>query len=406
MISRRSTPVLASLLVTFVTLSGCAAGEPPARRPISSVPVARAPGLVRPVAGTPRDVYAIQLERTRASSARSWEEAGRRALRADLRIAPSFRERVNFPTDEAYAVGYRFTLRRGQTLNVEIEPMNRAEPLFVDLFEVIADDVFRHVYAPNRTQEFEFKAKANAQYVLRLQPAAGSGGAYDVTVLGPKVLPFPVAGVGVASIQSWFGAPRDGGARSHEGVDIMAPRGTSIYAVVDGRVASATWTPVGGNVVWLESTDGVYSYYYAHLDRVQVRRGQRVRAGDRLGTVGNTGNARAASPHLHFAIYRPGRIAVDPASFLEDPPEAVDGGGSGDLTELLVDPASLGRWGRVAVESVRLRDSPSATGDVLAELHADTPLFLLGGVGDWHRVVLLNGTSGFISARFLMQSDD
>lgn len=403
MISRLSTPVLASILVT---LSACAAGEPPLRRPIP-VPVARAPGLMRPVAGTPRDVYALQLERTRESTARTWEEAGRRALRDGLTIAPSFRERLSFPDDDAYAVGYRFSLRKGQTLNVEITPLTAADPLFADLFEVVDDEMFRHVYAPNGAPTFEFRAPANAQYVLRLQPAAGSGGSYDVTVKGEKLLPFPVAGVGMSSIQSWFGAARDGGARSHEGVDIFAPRGTPVYAVVDGRVVSAGWTPVGGNFVWLESSKGDYTYYYAHLDKRQIARGARVKAGDKLGTVGNTGNARAASPHLHFAIYRPGRKrAVDPAPVLEKTaPEADDGGSDGDLTELLVNPASLGRWARVSVESVRLRGSPSLDGKLLTDLGVDTPVFLLGGVGDWHRVVLPNGTMGFVAARFLVQSD-
>jgi hypothetical protein len=211
----------------------------------------------------------------------------------------------------------------------------------------------------------------------------------------------------MASIQSWFGAPRDGGVRRHEGVDIFAPRGTAVYTVADGVVKTAGWKPVGGNVVWVESADGRYEYYYAHLNRIQVRKGQRVRAGDRLGTVGNTGNARAASPHLHFAIYRPGRrVPVNPAPLLEDPALADDGGKDGDLTELLVNPGSLGRWARVSVESVRLRGSPSTDGRVVAEVRADTPLFLLGGVGDWHRVVLKNGTTGFVAARFLMQSDD
>jgi peptidoglycan LD-endopeptidase LytH len=396
MIPRLSAPLLASILVT---LSACAAGEPPLRRPIP-VPVARAPGLMRPVAGTPRDAYALDLERTRVATAGAWEDAGRRALRARLAIAPSFRERLSFPSTEPYAVAYRFTLRRGQSLAVQIEPLNGAAPLFTDLFEVIDDDIFRHVYAPSGAS-FEFRASANAQYVLRLQPAAGSGGVYDVRVNGQKMVPFPVAGVGMSSIQSWFGDVRDGGIRSHEGVDIFAPRGTLVYAVVDGRVASAEVTPVGGNVVWLDAADGTYTYYYAHLDRLHVRRGQRVSAGERIGTVGNTGNARAARPHLHFSIYLPGRVPVDPAPLLETPPESDGGGDGADLTELLVNTESLGHWARVTAGNVRLRRSPGTDGSVLAELRADTPLFLLGGVGEWHRVVLRDGTSGFVVARFL-----
>ena len=59
---------------------------------------------------------------------------------------------------------------------------------------------------------------------------------------------------------------------------------------------------LGGNTVWL-NTPGT-SYYYAHLDRVAVRDQQRVKVGDVLGYVGNTGNARNMPSHLHFGVYR------------------------------------------------------------------------------------------------------
>ena len=62
---------------------------------------------------------------------------------------------------------------------------------------------------------------------------------------------------------------------------------------------------LGGNTVWL-NTPGT-SYYYAHLDRVAVRDQQRVKVGDVLGYVGNTGNARNMPSHLHFGVYRWGR---------------------------------------------------------------------------------------------------
>ena len=65
---------------------------------------------------------------------------------------------------------------------------------------------------------------------------------------------------------------------------------------------------------------GRRTLYYAHLDRREVSPGARVRPGDVVGFVGNTGNARATAPHLHFGIYRPGSGAVDPLPFICDAP--------------------------------------------------------------------------------------
>lgn len=101
----------------------------------------------------------------------------------------------------------------------------------------------------------------------------------------------------------------------HEGIDIMAARGTPLLAVEAGT-AWATTDPKGGNVVYLESING-RRYYYAHLDRwAAMLLGTNdpkvdVRVGDVLGYVGNTGNARGGPPHLHFQI-RAGSRLIDP----------------------------------------------------------------------------------------------
>jgi murein DD-endopeptidase MepM/ murein hydrolase activator NlpD len=62
-------------------------------------------------------------------------------------------------------------------------------------------------------------------------------------------------------------------------------------------------TPRGGNIVWLQPLFGNMRLYYAHLDQQFVERGQFVLAGERIGSVGNTGNARTTPPHLHFGVY-------------------------------------------------------------------------------------------------------
>jgi hypothetical protein len=98
-------------------------------------------------------------------------------------------------------------------------------------------------------------------------------------------------------------------------VDIFAPRRTPVLAVADGR-ASYRVSNLGGHSIWL-NTPGV-SYYYAHLERVAVGGGERVRAGDIVGYVGDSGNAASVGPHLHFGIYKWGSEPVDPLPLLEE----------------------------------------------------------------------------------------
>ncbi len=104
-----------------------------------------------------------------------------------------------------------------------------------------------------------------------------------------------------------WGAPRSGG-RSHQGVDMIANRGLPVVAVVDGFAQSKVNT-LGGNTVQLAGADG-NKYYYAHLDNWATL-GQ-VTAGTVIGYVGDTGNAKFSTPHLHFEIHPGGGAAVNP----------------------------------------------------------------------------------------------
>lgn len=86
------------------------------------------------------------------------------------------------------------------------------------------------------------------------------------------------------------------------GSDIFAPPGTPVRAMRGGQVIGAGYTNVGGNYVMVRADDGNV-YYYAHLkDAPHVRQGQTIRAGDLLGGVGETGNAKGTRAHLHIGI--------------------------------------------------------------------------------------------------------
>ena len=111
---------------------------------------------------------------------------------------------------------------------------------------------------------------------------------------------------GSAYGDSW-GAPRSGG-RSHEGVDMLAPRGTPIYAVVSGTV-NFKQNRLGGNAASLVGDNG-NRYYYAHFASYEgVSR--RVTQGEVIGLNGDTGNA-TGTPHLHFEVHPGGGLAVNP----------------------------------------------------------------------------------------------
>ena len=114
---------------------------------------------------------------------------------------------------------------------------------------------------------------------------------------------FPV--FGPASFGDTFGAPRaDVSGGWHHGEDIFAPLGTPLLAVADGTVFSVGWNDVGGWRVWLRDRAG-NEFYYAHLSAYSqlAVNGRQVKAGDVLGFMGKTGDARFSIVHLHFEIH-------------------------------------------------------------------------------------------------------
>jgi murein DD-endopeptidase MepM/ murein hydrolase activator NlpD len=131
----------------------------------------------------------------------------------------------------------------------------------------------------------------------------------------PVRLRFPVRGKDKKDVISYFGDPREGGKRRHEGVDIRADRGTAVLAVADGTVDKVKEGGAGGRQIWLVLDNG-WEVYYAHLHTQLVKEGARVKAGELIGTVGNTGNAKQAGPHLHFCLYPTPKRAVNPLPYL------------------------------------------------------------------------------------------
>jgi len=121
-----------------------------------------------------------------------------------------------------------------------------------------------------------------------------------------RTLLAPVVGIAPDRLVDTYDQGR--GARPHEAMDILAPRGTPVVAVDNGRIAKLFTSKPGGLTVYHFDEAGQLAYYYAHLDRYAegLHEGMEIKRGDLVGYVGSTGNADPATPHLHFAVFKLG----------------------------------------------------------------------------------------------------
>ena len=148
-----------------------------------------------------------------------------------------------------------------------------------------------------------------APLVLAVAALAGCAGSRpEAAATVPSGWPLP-GDVGVVS--SSFGAPR--GRSAHQGVDFRAPRGTKVIATADGVVTFAGRSGDYGRMVVVDHGNG-WETRYAHLHRIKVEKGDRVRRGRELGTVGHSGNAGGS--HLHYEVRRRG-VPIDPRPTLQ-----------------------------------------------------------------------------------------
>ena len=248
---------------------------------------------------------------------KEWVNAAERPFQEQIKVQLPYQEAFEISDLQPDAHGYRFDVKRGQKVLVDINMItNDTTRVFVDLFRVDSDSLgkYRHVASADSVFNLAFAPRRDASYILRLQPELLRGGQFEITIENIPTLDFPVAGKNKTAILSFFGDPRDGGRRDHHGVDIFAKRHTPILAPINADVRFVGTRGIGGKVIWLRDRKTGNSLYFAHLQEYTVERYQKVNRGDTIGTVGNTGNARFTPPHLHFGIYNNGPI--DPYSFI------------------------------------------------------------------------------------------
>ena len=138
---------------------------------------------------------------------------------------------------------------------------------------------------------------------------AGDPSPQDTARLAARRQTLPVQGIAAHQLTDTYTDARANGARSHDAIDIMAPIGTPVLAVEDGRIARLFFSQGGGGITIYQFDPGEeFAYYYAHLDRYAdgLQEGQAVKRGQLIGYVGSSGNASPQAPHLHFAIFKLG----------------------------------------------------------------------------------------------------
>lgn len=344
---------------------------------------------------SPHEQYGQSLKEAkldRTALGIDWLAAGKRALRDSLKISIPYRESGYFSANKAFAVGYRLDAQRGDRFLVRVETQGqKSTQVFIDVFALENRNRVNLLAASKAdTNVLAWEPRKTQTYLIRIQPELLRAGNYTITITREPALAFPVQGRDSKQIASYFGAPRDGGRRRHEGVDIFAPKGTPAIASANGVITSVGSNSLGGNVAFLTDNDRDIRIYYAHLDRWNVSNGQRVSVGDTIGFIGNTGNARTTGPHLHFGIYGVTDGATDPLPFIRL--------GRGPARQSLLSPSRLGDSVRISALRSAVRMSPTADAPIVRELPKTSSLIVIGGTETWLRVELPDGLTGYVAS--------
>ena len=252
---------------------------------------------------------------------KDWLKVSQKAISDPVMIVAPYQEILFIDSLAAFAEGYRFSVKEGQEVNFSIDfEGSDSTKIFIDAFRVEGssnEEYHRKVASGDQfSRSIKFTSHRNLEYIIRLQVELLRGGKCVVTIQKKPILDFPVEGKNMNAVQSFFGDPRDGGKRKHRGLDIFASRHTPVYAPIDGYTQSVGESEVGGLHIWFYNPSNNITLYFAHLQTIEIKSHTKVKAGDLIGTVGNTGNAKTTPPHLHFGIYGY-RRAINPYYYLK-----------------------------------------------------------------------------------------
>ena len=327
---------------------------------------------------TAREKYEREFSKDPAAFAQ-WKTSFENALFDSIAVPLPYSEAGKFSVTASEIYSYNLSLNPGERLKVEVETDSAPSLVFLDLYRQEVDSLITYKHfksADSGENSIQHEVEQPGIYKVVVQPEIGTTSAFQLKLYKEPVYIFPVAERDQSAVQSFWGAARDGGRRSHEGIDIFAPRGTAVVAATEGRVSSTGNKGLGGKQVWLRDSKRGNSLYYAHLDSIIAQPGMRVSPGDTLGLVGNTGNARTTPPHLHFGIYKGYRGAQDPLPYVFNFPAPEDL----DLQET--------SGNLIATGTANLRKGPSTKAEIASQVKRNDTLQFLGETKDWYHTRL------------------
>lgn len=350
---------------------------------------------------SPHEEYKERLTISRLNETvmgRQWMEASGQSLMKAVRIQLPYRETGYFSANEVSAFAFSFNARRGEKISITLTTIPKTNfNVFADLFlfESKKTDPFRLVAsAESKDSTFTYDVEDDDTFLIRIQPELICQGEYTLTIRTGPSLAFPVKGK--TNIGSLYGDPRDRGARRHDGIDIFAPRHAPAVAAANGVIMQVNENALGGKVVWLNAAGKNFTLYYAHLDSQLVHPGQIVKAGDTIGLVGNTGNARTTSPHLHFGIYSGGGT-YDPLPFVK--------AATKEVPAVTVSTDKLNKWVRVKSGNQKLYSEATTGSAAVRTLPESTLLKAQAATQNNYKVLLPDGTLGYIPGKVIADAE-
>ncbi len=311
-----------------------------------------------------------------------WKSDFDSAVQNQLKIEDGYSVTVPAKNSTEKALGYSVELKKGDLLIIETIPSYSESKIFIDVFEdSSSSEPSKSALIINGIWSTLIENDTTHKVVI--QPEIGHLQSFALKIYTQPSLIFPVVGKGNRDVQSFWGASRDGGGRSHEGLDIFAKRGTPVIAASAGYITRTGNQGLGGKQVWLRASSIGASLYYAHLDSVITQSGKQIKIGDTLGLVGNTGNAKGGATHLHFGIYSIGG-AVDAFPFVRE--RKIPASRKMDL-----------KLFKYLKAGSNIRHGPSTKHDIVSTESEEIPLKILAIDGEWYHIKTKKRTEGFVN---------
>lgn len=257
--------------------------------------------LAAPVQAAPDQAAPVQAAPAQTASVHAASASGFRLLARGVTPKDAIPLSVN-----PIRFHFRFKAKRPLHLSIRVKKLATGKTLRRIVTGRLVPARWHHIYWNGLTQQNRLAPAG--RYLVVAGPIGGP--LRRVGRIRLHSHEFPVDGPhGTRGYIGSFGAPRVDG-RTHEGFDITAACGTPLVAVRAGTIIKKAYDPdLYGNFIVLKGEGEKRTYKYAHLIRpAPVRRGQKVMAGRRVGSVGQTGNAASTPCHLHLEIRTRGNL--------------------------------------------------------------------------------------------------